>query len=109
MGIVERIILEIECCGECPKYERDKKICLAGAKDKGTLNDRIFRDCPLRVRLGQNLNRKYIETDEFRCSECGIHLEDWVVCTDEENECFGEYEFKYCPNCGVKMEVDNGI
>ncbi len=60
------------------------------------------------VRCGQNLNRKYAETDEFRCSECGIHLEDWIKCADEENDVWVEYEFNYCPNCGSKMKRDEG-
>jgi hypothetical protein len=65
VGTVERIILEIECCGECSKYEREKKICLAGAKDKETLNDRIFRDCPLRVMIGLDLSHNgEVKTEE---------------------------------------------
>ncbi len=60
------------------------------------------------VRCGQNLNQKYAGTDEFICSECGIHLEDWIKCADEENDVWVEYEFCYCPNCGSKMKRDEG-
>lgn len=36
------------------------------------------------VKHGYNANLKFCEEDEFRCSECGIHIEDWLVCIDEE-------------------------
>ena len=53
---------------------------------------------------GYNDNQKYYATDEFRCSVCGLHLEDWIRLDDEGN-CY-EYEFKYCPKCGAKMDED---
>ena len=56
------------------------------------------------VKHGQNLNVKYAECDEFRCSECGIHLKDWCECTDEDDNVWSEYVFKYCPNCGAKID-----
>lgn len=58
------------------------------------------------VVYGFNDNRNYHEADEFRCSECGIHLEDWVkhiYDEDTDDEYFQGYVFKYCPNCGAKM------
>ena len=53
---------------------------------------------------GYNDNQEYYATDEFRCSVCGLHLEDWIRLDDEGN-CY-EYEFKYCPKCGAKMDED---
>lgn len=54
-----------------------------------------------------NDNWKYRGCDEFVCSKCGIHLEDWtkveVDLDTGDRNCF-EYEFKYCPNCGARME-----
>ena len=50
------------------------------------------------------------QCDQFICSECGIHLEDWRMLvevgyddgyTDEMVNY--EYEFKFCPNCGRKI------
>ena len=49
------------------------------------------------------------EVDQFVCSECGIHLEDWVeVWFDEDfgypaSEVHSEYAFRHCPNCGRKI------
>lgn len=61
------------------------------------------------VRCGHNENREYHEVDEFRCSECGLHLEDWtryVYDEDSDEEYAQEFAFKYCPNCGAKMGGD---
>ena len=54
---------------------------------------------------GYNDNQEYYATDEFKCSVCGLHLEDWIRLDDEGN-CY-EYEFKYCPNCGAKMDEED--
>lgn len=46
------------------------------------------------------------QCNQFICSECGIHLEDWrrlVVDKDDDTTYNYEYEFKFCPNCGRKI------
>lgn len=54
-----------------------------------------------------NINPDYNEVDQFICSKCGIHLQEWIKVEDEEDGWYSEYEFKYCPNCGRKiMEVN---
>lgn len=40
--------------------------------------------------------------DDFVCSNCGLHLHDWVRIIN--NEDWHEFEVKYCPNCGAKVE-----
>lgn len=58
------------------------------------------------VRHGHNENKEYHEADEFRCSECGLHLEDWtryVYDEDSDEEYAQEYVFKRCPECGAKI------
>lgn len=58
------------------------------------------------VRHGRNENRNYHETEEFRCSECGLHLEDWnryVYDEEVDEEYVQEYVFKHCPECGAKI------
>lgn len=60
------------------------------------------------VRYGHNENREYHEADEFRCSECGLHLEDWtryVYDEDSDEKYAQEYVFKRCPECGAKIGV----
>ena len=53
---------------------------------------------------GHNKNLKYAKCDEFRCSVCGIHLEDWNLY--DEDDWGSEFVFKFCPNCGAKMDGD---
>ena len=58
------------------------------------------------VRRGRNENREYHEADEFICSECGLHLEDWTRYVYDENsneEYVQEYIFKRCPECGARI------
>ena len=55
---------------------------------------------------GYNNNQNYHEVDEFRCSVCGLHLEDWdrhVYDEEFDDEFIKEYVFKYCPECGAKI------
>lgn len=52
-------------------------------------------------KYGKNLNDEFYDTDQFICSECGLHLQDWEkIIGDGEIE---EFEFKFCPNCGADM------
>ena len=58
---------------------------------------------------GHNNNNDYADCDQFVCSECGIELQDWHSVErdiDDGDITYHEYTFKYCPNCGAKMEVD---
>lgn len=58
------------------------------------------------VKHGENITKQH-PVDEFICSECGLIMRDLTeVRIDEENEdeCYYEFEFKYCPNCGAKMD-----
>ena len=54
---------------------------------------------------GSNITKNH-PVDEFICSKCGIHLEEWVrVVIDEEvdDTYYREYAFKFCPECGADM------
>ena len=59
------------------------------------------------VRHGLNNNTEYADCDQFVCSECGIELQDWRMverdCDDGEAY-YSDYVFRYCPNCGAKMD-----
>ena len=61
------------------------------------------------VKHGENITKMH-PTDEFICSECGLIMRDFEeIRVDEENdECYYEFEFKYCPRCGAKMDGKDG-
>lgn len=48
--------------------------------------------------------------DEFICSRCGAIFRDVSLCEiDEDNgdETYHEFEFKYCPRCGMKVDLED--
>lgn len=57
-----------------------------------------------------NIGNLY-EADQFICSKCGIHLEDWVRIRIDEDFYppiidYVDYIFKYCPECGTEIKED---
>ena len=57
--------------------------------------------------LCHNENHDYAECDQFVCSNCGIELQDWHRVErdiDTGDITYHQYEFKYCPNCGAKID-----
>lgn len=60
------------------------------------------------VRHGENITKNH-PVDEFICSECGLIMRD--CCRYEidgdadppDENCY-EFEFRYCPRCGVKID-----
>lgn len=50
--------------------------------------------------------KDYAEFDQFVCSRCGIHLEDWKLIdeSDIDNGITHDYVFKFCPNCGARVK-----
>lgn len=53
-----------------------------------------------------NMSTDYADTDEFICSNCGIHLMGWTSFEQDEDtgeHLYSEYAFRYCPNCGAKI------
>lgn len=46
-------------------------------------------------------------TEQFICSKCELHLEDFTqqIYDEDEDETYSvEFEFLYCPGCGRKVE-----
>lgn len=57
--------------------------------------------------IGHNCNEDYADCDQFVCSECGIELQDWHRVErdlDDGDISYHEYTFRFCPNCGAKIE-----
>ena len=48
----------------------------------------------------------YSEEGFVECPECGIGLQDWhrVERDEDDDISFHEYEFRYCPSCGSRMD-----
>lgn len=54
-----------------------------------------------------NVNPDYAECDQFVCSNCGIELQDWHRVERDEDDgdiTYHQYEFKYYPNCGARID-----
>ena len=47
--------------------------------------------------------------DEFICSHCGAIFRDVALCEIDEDsgdETYYEFEFKHCPRCGMKVDLE---
>lgn len=62
----------------------------------------------LPIKYGRNISLMH-PVDEFICSECGLTMrENARYEYDEDGDdwnCY-EFEFSYCPRCGVEIEED---
>ena len=59
------------------------------------------------VRHGKNITTMN-PVDEFECSECGFICEISEKIYDDEYtfDCYREYNPKFCPQCGAKMDKE---
>lgn len=58
------------------------------------------------VRHGRNITSMN-PVDEFKCSICGVIYNDFTEAVYDEDGDYTYYrecEFKYCPNCGARMD-----
>lgn len=66
------------------------------------------RHVPTCENIGDKNNPLH-EVDQFVCSNCGLHLEDWVeVYYDDDwgfttEPTYYDYALEYCPHCGYKV------
>lgn len=56
------------------------------------------------VRHGKNVT-PFHPADEFICSECGIAFKEMSEYIIEDDD-YREFYFKFCPNCGAKMDKE---
>lgn len=57
----------------------------------------IDKDEP--IKRGKWINAYIRDVHYLKCSECGEYTESiWHA----------NFDYKYCPNCGAKMEVNDG-
>lgn len=80
----------------CDEHNTSYGVQFGGrAKDFAQLTDDIPNADVVEVKYGKWANAYSSGTHLYRCTECGEYIEAiWT----------GGYDFKYCPNCGAKME-----
>ena len=86
-------------CKECPKYKSTGSLCVSDLHD-----DAAAAIEALQAQLPKRGEWK-ITTEKFTpeliCSKCGVHIPcvaGWCM----------DAHMNYCPNCGAKMEVQDG-
>lgn len=96
-----------KCCAETNHFEMSVEYC-ANEKAAETWNQRTNElsesTTPIHAK-NLSLASPY---DRFCCSNCEIELEDWAKTRshhDIDDQGRYEYEFRYCPNCGAKMDI----
>lgn len=82
-----------------------------GAENGLTALEDVVSDIPTAdvapVVHGKNLT-EHNPVDEFKCSHCGAIFRDVVLCKIDEDsgdESYYEFEFRFCPRCGMKVEL----
>ena len=104
------LICKGRLCDECPLFDFN---CSRLTNPPIDNDDEIWKldkiailEDWIRTHYCANAGTEYAETDQFICSECGLHLQDWVQIVDSddtEDTTLSEYTFKYCPNCGREI------
>ena len=101
----------ITMCADCAYYNMKTHKCTRGCTVEPDIENgddvRFFTDCPLpdvaEVRRGRWIDAHFVSGGDFnRCSECGCYIEKTYFAND--------YNVRYCPNCGARMDggADNG-
>lgn len=96
-------------CAECKYWhKREKGSLLACLSERYA--EKVIEGGYVPVVHGRNFTKKH-PVDEFICSECGIVLVDYErleIDEDDDDENCYEYEFRFCPNCGAKIDEEEG-
>lgn len=76
-----------------------------------TWNNRYVKKCE---NIGDKNNPLH-EVDQFVCSNCGLHLEDWVeVYYDDDwgfttEPTYYDYALEHCPHCGCEVADNDSL
>lgn len=108
-------------CGDCDRrkgmkngklrfcYEVGGPACKACGVDDILVDVEDYPAADVRpVVRGENIGT-VAECDQFICSKCGIHLENWVrveIDEDDGDVTHHEYVFNVCPNCGADIRKE---
>ena len=105
--LIDKYIQRYDTIREMNKITKLKKIQFSLWDDELDDIPNLLSDLKKRRETTHNINNEYAECGQFVCEQCGIELQDWHRYEfdedDQEKHCF-EYEFRYCPHCGRKIE-----
>lgn len=83
-----------------------------GAENGLTALEDVISDIPAAdvapVVHGKNLTEGN-SVDEFKCSHCGAIFRDVALCKIDEDsgdESYYEFEFRFCPRCGMIVDLE---
>lgn len=88
-------LIGMKCCSTLSKFDFGDVLRLINSAPTADVQE---------VRHGKNVT-PFHPADEFICSECGIafkEMSEYII----EDDVYREFYFKFCPNCGAKMDKE---
>lgn len=96
----EKIITEESLWDRLPQHVKDEINSIINSKPKEMVEvvhgEWIAGKEIAREMIGEQLLD--IDYENYKCSACGLIIDRLLYCTD------GSLFYKYCPNCGAKMD-----
>ena len=93
----QNLLAKLPGIGDSKKLNREVVHLLIASKPAADVQE---------VRHGRNITSMN-PVDEFMCSICGVIYNDFTEAVYDEDGDYTYYrecEFKYCPNCGARMD-----